>query len=1275
MDESWRLRIARRFRLGELISPDQVDQYLHRSHVACGVMDVDGVWIGRPPANHQICRVISEAQGGENACAACIENHLHEAAMFNYPALYRCEAGFYQHVAAVRVLADVVAYVWGPQLRKEPLSDTQLKVLEPQVRGAARDFKVVSPAEIKRIEDEVGSLVVQLARRCASERGMRLLNEGVRQLASVMSATDARETLIDTVEALFGDVTVCVYGLTQNGRLHLAGRRGKLGRQMPAVLELGDGDTGRVALERRTLWIADSTDDSSQAAADRHNQPPAIRSKVIVPMLAGENRLGGVVKVCSERERAFSHTGVQALEVLANCTALSLERSRLEAASRVELLQTQPGLDWKHTILALMVRRIKTGVERTAAQRDLFQALVDEARRLTPAARANVRIYNSVVKELRTLTVAGEGWTDEIRRRVYRAGEESAGMHVVTLRRPLLIMGVENDNQHYKRVFTDTRSHFSLPIFLRGEVAAVLTVQSKDRNAFTASRRSALESIVTQCTEVLERFSDIQEGWLYDLEKALRSPVDAQELCRASVSHIRKILGVRGCSIFLLNATSGLLELSASTSLQSPNPNETPAYQIGEGLTGWVAKSRRTLRLSNTDDPTELMQVASDLVWKTRWPENLDYTDAVGHFTFLAAPLTVGEKLIGVVRVTIKDDNADFDAADDLLIESIARLLARVINESRSTEESKRRLDHLASLVNFSHRLATTLDINTVCQIVMEQVRNITGCVAGHLRVYEPESETLELAWADAPYKQKIPQSRKLGDGVSGTVAKSRTPLLAQYVSGDQLWKKAVNEVIGHEPHVVPPWVVSGACLPLIVADELVGTLLLEWSQEVKFNADYCEHLFDLGDRCAAAVKAALAYREKVAALARIRNIGMEFTETRSLDSLLHQVLGAVLVEAGIDSGVIRLHDPLRNKWVLRAARTKVGDDLSKHLNRELDVTSDMLGDALKSSQAIYISDAPNSPLFQDFRAKLTGSHGEYLDGVRSLVILPIWRERCIGFVSLASSVRPQLDSSRIEVLEILVGYAAYAIENARRAEEERVWEPLAIMGSMLGGFLHRIRTPLHELSTMVDVIEHPRLDTEAIRERAGGLRASVRELEAVCRKLAMFSRVERISLMERLDLHEILRRVGSDLEGKAQEKCIALRYSFPEAQFLVRGNEDQLEEIARLVLQNALEATPEGGKIVVATECLAEGLVIRFTDNGLGMDEETRSQCVVPTFTTKKDERGMGRGLGLSVVLSIVRHHGGEIRIDSEPGKGTTVSVYLPREEVRHAESVGGGR
>jgi len=121
-----------------------------------------------------------------------------------------------------------------------------------------------------------------------------------------------------------------------------------------------------------------------------------------------------------------------------------------------------------------------------------------------------------------------------------------------------------------------------------------------------------------------------------------------------------------------------------------------------------------------------------------------------------------------------------------------------------------------------------------------------------------------------------------------------------------------------------------------------------------------------------------------------------------------------------------------------------------------------------------------------------------------------------------------------------------------------------------------------------------------------------------------------------------------------------------PEPHVWVVGDLGQLQQVLLNLVVNARDAMPDGGELVVTIEPrdsagddLDRTVVVRVRDTGAGMDAATRQRAMEPFFTTK--DAGEGTGLGLSVVHGIVTDHGGAVRIDSDPGEGTVVSLTLP--------------
>ena len=110
-----------------------------------------------------------------------------------------------------------------------------------------------------------------------------------------------------------------------------------------------------------------------------------------------------------------------------------------------------------------------------------------------------------------------------------------------------------------------------------------------------------------------------------------------------------------------------------------------------------------------------------------------------------------------------------------------------------------------------------------------------------------------------------------------------------------------------------------------------------------------------------------------------------------------------------------------------------------------------------------------------------------------------------------------------------------------------------------------------------------------------------------------------------------------------------------------ILGAENEVRDAFTNLLLNAVDALPDGGTITLRTrlDTRDDQVIVEIQDNGVGMSETTRSRCLEPFFTTKGER---GTGLGLPMVFGMVQRHGGELEIDSELGRGTTMRLIFPR-------------
>lgn len=222
-------------------------------------------------------------------------------------------------------------------------------------------------------------------------------------------------------------------------------------------------------------------------------------------------------------------------------------------------------------------------------------------------------------------------------------------------------------------------------------------------------------------------------------------------------------------------------------------------------------------------------------------------------------------------------------------------------------------------------------------------------------------------------------------------------------------------------------------------------------------------------------------------------------------------------------------------------------------------------------------------------------------------------------------------------------------------------------IGKLTGGLAHDLNNYLAVIMGNLDMLaERPHLDPETPKLIRGAL-AGVRRGAELTRSLLAFSRRQPLDPRV-IDLEYRIAAVGRLLARTIGEK-ISLEVDMTPNLWLVKIDGAQLDSAMVNLANNARDAMPNGGVLRIAARNVPDGsagapagdhVLIEVSDTGTGMGAETAAMAFEPFFTTKGP--GHGTGLGLSMVYGFVHQSGGVIRLESTPGQGTIVRIYLPR-------------
>jgi signal transduction histidine kinase len=323
---------------------------------------------------------------------------------------------------------------------------------------------------------------------------------------------------------------------------------------------------------------------------------------------------------------------------------------------------------------------------------------------------------------------------------------------------------------------------------------------------------------------------------LYQVSNVIHSTLEAQEALQLIVSEAVRLMNASSGSVVLINPTSGFLEISASQNL--PSAATRLKLRIGEGVTGWVARHGKPVRVGNVTQDARYVAARR------------------GVKSELAVPLEVNGETRGVINVD--SDRADaFSAEDQALLEQLAVQAAKVIHNTWLYEQLRLKVHLFESLASVSRTINSTLNLDEALRVITREACLLMRARMCSLMMLDENRDWLDLRASYGAGESYINKPRlAVGESLLGVVARRKKPL---QIANVQITSRYQNVEVARQEGLV-----SLLSVPLLFAGQSIGTLNVYTGRPYNFSNEEIKILGALAELSAIAIEKARLYERVV---------------------------------------------------------------------------------------------------------------------------------------------------------------------------------------------------------------------------------------------------------------------------------------------------------------------------------------------------------------------------------------------------------------------------
>jgi GAF domain-containing protein/anti-sigma regulatory factor (Ser/Thr protein kinase) len=1013
-----------------------------------------------------------------------------------------------------------------------------------------------------------------------------------------------------------------------------------------------------VAIRTKAPACVNDTEDPGVASKLREiASARGFRSFLTVPMLRDGEAIG-TISVTRREAGVFTDHQIDLLKIFAAQAVIAIENARLFNETKQALERQTATSD-----ILKVISSSPTDVQ------PVFEAIVQSGLRLFPEAGVAVVLRDG--DQAKMAAIAGRNAERLKTRFPFPLTREY--MHgVAILDRTLVDMP---DAQAYKEgpllpgirnfLASGSRAQTIVPM-IRGDVAiGAVSVTHEQPGQLTDEQLALFQTFADQAVIAIENvrlFNETKEALEHQtaisevLEKISGSPTDVSPVLAAVAERAARLCEGEQATVLMLEEGDTLRPRFTYSTDKGPLPNPQTLVKLDRGyVTGRAALDGTAINVEDVEALTH-----------TEYLAGRENQQKLGYRSFLAAPMMREGRAIGVIAVWRRFVRR-FSDKHVALVKTFAHQAAIAIENVRLFNETKDALEQQTATADVLAVISkSSFDLRPVFQAIAEQAVRL--CSADNASMYSRDGEVFR---AVAHAGNLGPNFEKLLD----LYARGRviSPSRATVTGRVLLEKRAVqipDRTLDTE-YEGPGTLEARAYLgvPVLREGEIIGIFLLRRLKPGAFEDKKVKLLETFAAQAVVAIENARLFNETREALER-QTATAEVLKTISRSTFdLDTVLQALLDNAARLGGArqaVMLRPDADGNYLPSFAFNWEPAVLMRLRERPIRAGRDSTnGRVLLEKQPIHIPDVRSDPEYG--RKDLVE-----LVGYRSVLAVPMLRHgEAIGLISL-TGVEPFTDK-QMEIVTTFADQAVIAIENVRLFREiEEKSAQLEVANKHKSEFLanmsHELRTPLNAIIGFSEVLIEKMFGevNEKQFDYLKDIHESGRHLLSLINDILDLSKIEagRMELeLSTFHLPSAISNAMTLIRERAQRHGIALGSELDPALGELQADERKVKQILLNLLSNAVKFTPDGGAVHVSAALVNGSVEMSVRDTGIGIAPEDQVAVFEEFRQVGGDSmrKAEGTGLGLTLTKKLVELHGGEIRLQSAPGKGSTFSFTLP--------------